>query len=86
MAERVELMHAEFSDLNWGEQTFRVQGKPHWNSHVKTHGQREIPIPDDVLKELRRWKKKSGDHLLILATRGSRAKFQTPSRPERSGA
>jgi len=67
-----ELMHVEFSDINWTEKTFRVQGKARWGFHVKTHEQREVPIPNDVLRELKKWKEKSPNQQLILGTQKGR--------------
>ena len=64
-----ELMHLEFSDLNLAEKTLRVQGKPRWNFRVKTHEQRYVPIPNDVLDELKAWKEKRTGKSLILGTK-----------------
>ena len=64
-----ELMHLEFSDLNLADKTLRVQGKPRWNFRVKTHEQRHVPIPNDVLDELRAWKEKRAGQSLILGTK-----------------
>jgi integrase len=64
-----ELMHLEFSDINFTEKTLRVQGKPRWNFRVKTHEQRFVPIPDDVLDELKAWKEQHGGKSLILGTK-----------------
>jgi integrase len=64
-----ELMHLEFSDLNLADKTLRVQGKPRWNFKVKTHEQRHVPIPNDVLDELKAWEEKRTGQSLILATK-----------------
>jgi integrase len=64
-----ELMHLEFSDLNLADKTLRVQGKPRWNFKVKTHEQRHVPIPNDVLDELKAWKEKHTGQSLILGTK-----------------
>jgi integrase len=63
-----ELQHAAFGDLDWTEKTFRVQGKPKWGFRPKTWEQRDIPIPDDLLTELKTWKKGRSDRELILGT------------------
>jgi integrase len=63
-----ELMHVEFSDINASEKTLRVRGKPKWGFRVKTHEQRDIPMPDDVLTELLEWKKQRSGQTLILGT------------------
>lgn len=64
-----ELMHLEFSDINFTEKTLRVQGKPRWSFRVKTHEQRFVPVPDDVLDELKAWKEKRDGKSLVLGTR-----------------
>jgi integrase len=64
-----ELMHAEFSDIDRREKTFRVRAKPQWGFKVKTHEQRDVPIPEDVLLQLDLWHKKHKDQTLILGTR-----------------
>ncbi len=63
-----ELMHAEFSDINRSEKTFRVQGKPQWKFKVKTHEQRDVPVPDALLEELKNWKAHRAGKALILGT------------------
>jgi integrase len=67
-----ELMHAEFSDINVNEKTLRVRGKPKWGFRVKTHEQRDIPLPGDVLTEILQWKKERSGHTLILDTESHR--------------
>jgi integrase len=67
-----ELSHAEFSDINWSEKTLRVQGKQLWDFKVKTHEQRDVPVPDDLLDELERRKAKLPNQSLILGTRTNR--------------
>ena len=66
-----ELMHLEFSDINFTEKTLRVQGKPRWNFRVKTHEQRFVPVPDDVLDKLKAWKEKRDGKSLVLGTKNS---------------
>jgi len=63
-----ELQHAEFGDVHWADKTFRVQGKPKWNFRPKSWEQRDIPIPDDLLTELKAWKNGRSDRVLILGT------------------
>ncbi|HEX4007236.1 MAG TPA: site-specific integrase [Acidobacteriaceae bacterium] len=67
-----EVMHTEFSDVDQREKTLRVQGKPQWGFKVKTHEQRDIPIPDDLLQELKIWKTERKGQSLILATSGGK--------------
>jgi len=55
-----ELMHLEFRDISWTDNTLRVQSKDQWGFNPKTWEQREIPVPDDLLAELGDWQKASG--------------------------
>jgi len=64
-----ELMHLEFSDINWSDRTLRVMGKPHWEHHVKTYEQRNVPVPSDVLEALEGWRKVRTLQTLILGTK-----------------
>jgi integrase len=52
---RKEVQFAEFSDIDFENKTFLVRGKPHFGYKVKNYVQRHVPIPDDLLEELRQW-------------------------------
>jgi len=64
-----ELMHLEFRDLNWEARTLRVQAKGEWGFLPKAWEQRDIPIPDDLLEELRKWQKICEGQALVLGTK-----------------
>lgn len=61
-----ELRHAEFSDICWETKVFRVKGKPKYGFKMKDHEQRDIPIADDLLELLRRWKELHPGQSLIV--------------------
>jgi integrase len=63
-----EIMHAEWTDLDWGESAFRVQGKKLWGFQVKDSEQREIPCPSDLLERLKAYRIKRADTRLIVGT------------------
>ncbi len=63
-----ELQFAEFSDIDWAEKTFRVRGKPVYGFKPKTWEQRDIPIPEDLVTDLREWKAIHPSQQLILPT------------------
>lgn len=67
-----ELRHAEFTDIIIADKVFRVQGKSHYKFKVKDWEQRDIPIPDDLLDELKTRKKSCKGKNLILATRNNK--------------
>jgi len=63
-----ELVFLEWSDINEHDKVLRVQGKEQWGFKVKDSEQRELPIPDDLLKELKARKAKCKKHRLVLGT------------------
>jgi integrase len=63
-----ELQFAEFRDINWSENIFRVRSKPEWNFMPKTWEQREIPLLEDLATELKVWQSKLPGQSLILGT------------------
>lgn len=50
-----EICYAEWTDVDWDESAFGVQGKKRWDFGVKDSEQREIPCPADLLKRLKAW-------------------------------
>jgi len=65
---RQEVAFAYFSDINFLEKTILVRGKPEWKFKVKSRIQRYIPIPDDLLEELRQWEADHPGRQLIITT------------------
>jgi integrase len=65
-----ELMYLEFSDINQHEHTLRVQGKKEYGFKVKDSEQRDIPLMDDLLDDLKAWKKSHPKQSLVLALNG----------------
>lgn len=63
-----EIMYAEWGDVDLEESAFRVQGKRHWNFRVKDSEQREVPIPCDLLAELKAWRESHPETRLIVGT------------------
>ena len=50
----------------------RIRGKEKYGFRVKDSEQREVPIPDDLLVELKTWKQQHGSKGLVLSTNGGR--------------
>jgi integrase len=63
-----EITYAEWGDVNWDESVFRVQGKAHWKWKIKDAEMREIPVPADLLSDLRTWREKHPKSRLIVGT------------------
>ncbi|MGA7575382.1 MAG: tyrosine-type recombinase/integrase [Terriglobales bacterium] len=54
-----ELIHLEWSDLNFKESTLRVSAKPHYGWVPKTNSEREMVVPEDLTRALEQHSKKS---------------------------
>jgi integrase len=65
---RKEVAFAYFSDINFADKTILVRGKPEWDFKVKNRIQRYIPVPDDLLEELRPWEADHPSQRLIIQT------------------
>jgi integrase len=65
---RQEVAHAYFSDINFSDKTILVRGKPEFNFKVKNYSQRYVPVPDDLIEELRQWQQDHSGQMLIVQT------------------
>ena len=65
---RNEAVFSYFADVNFDNKTILVRGKPEWGFKVKNRVQRHIPVPDDLLEELRQWETDHPDQQLIIQT------------------
>ena len=63
-----ELTFLEWADISEYDKVLRVRGKDEYGFKVKDSEQREIPIPDDLLDELKERKSKHEKTRLVLAT------------------
>lgn len=63
-----EIMFLQFRDINFEEKTLLVRGKPEYAFHVKDYEERYIPIPDDLLEDLRAWRAKYPARTLVVQT------------------
>jgi len=69
-------MHAYWSDVNFSAGTVRVTHKPDLKWTPKAYKEREIPIPDNLLKVLKEWKPRSDKtSTLLFPTAGGRPKL-----------
>ncbi len=72
-----EVMHAYWSDINFSAGSARVSHKPDRNWTPKAYKEREIPIPDKLVKSLKERKKAKSDKTwdLVFPTAGGRPKL-----------
>ena len=61
-----EVSHAEWSDINWVDHTHTVQSKPRWKFKTKNHMARTVPIPAELVKALKEWKKQADANCTLL--------------------
>ena len=65
-----EMMHLEWSDIHWTDKVLRIQGKTEWGFTVKDSEQREVPIPDDLLSDLKAYYKNHPKPLVLANGQG----------------
>jgi integrase len=64
-----EVMHLEWTDIDWEQKTLRVQSKPKWDHKVKDKEERDVPIPAPLLALLKKWRKEQPNHKLVVGTK-----------------
>lgn len=64
-----EIMHLEWSDIHRRDSVLRVSSKPRYGFRVKDSEERDLPVPDDLLEELKDWQDSHPDRALIAATK-----------------
>jgi integrase len=67
-AREQEVMHAEFSDIDFKDNVYNVTSKPHWRP--KDLEEREIPIPARLIEALQELKKSSKTKLIFPTPAG----------------
>ncbi|HUX28360.1 MAG TPA: site-specific integrase [Terracidiphilus sp.] len=65
-----EIVHLEWPDIHLDDKVLRVSSKPHYEFRVKASEERDVPIPDDLLAEIKQWHKAHPNRGLLLATKG----------------
>ena len=67
-----EVMHAEWSDVDFAHRIHTVQAKPEWGFTVKNHEARRIPLPAELVDMLKERQEKAGASSLIFPNRDGR--------------
>lgn len=67
-----ELSHLEWSDIHWEHSIVRVSSKPHWGFAVKDSEERDVPVPQSLLDDLKQWRTKYPNATLVLPTRNGK--------------
>ena len=67
-----ELMHLCWTDLDFVERKLRVASKPEYKWKVKDFEQRDIPLPAELAKMLKAWRKANPKTKLVLGTSNDR--------------
>jgi integrase len=65
-------MHLEWTDIHWGDSVLRVASKPHWDFVVKDSEQRDVPLPKDLLKLLKKHRKDNPETRLVVGTKSDK--------------
>jgi integrase len=67
-----ELSHLEWPDIHWEDSILRVSSKPHWGFAVKDSEERDIPIPQILIEDLKKWRTKHPSSTLVLPTKNAK--------------
>jgi integrase/recombinase XerD len=71
-----EVMHTYWCDVNFAASTIKVTHKPDIGWTPKAYKEREIPVPEKLIKKLKAWKAKSHKGCpLVFPTRGCKPKL-----------
>jgi len=71
-----EVMHCSWEDINLTRSTVTVRYKPEYGFSPKNYKEREVPIPEKLVKQLTLWKAKSDKSCgLVFPTAGCRPKL-----------
>jgi integrase len=65
-----EIVYLEWSDIHRQDKVLRVSSKPAYGFRVKDSEERDIPLPDDLLAELKQWHENHPKATPLLATKG----------------
>ena len=65
-----EIVYLEWSDIHSQDKVLRVSSKPAYGFRVKDSEERDIPLPDDLLAELKQWHESHPKATPLLATQG----------------
>ena len=65
-----EIVYLEWSDIHSQDKVLRVSSKPAYGFRVKDSEERDIPLPDDLLAELKQWHENHPKVTPLLATQG----------------
>jgi len=71
-----EVVHCSWEDLHLSRGTVTVRYKPEYGFSPKNYREREIPIPSNLVKQLKKWKAKADKTCgLVFATAGCKPKL-----------
>lgn len=63
-----EAMHMRWTDIDWGRKLLTVAARDREGETIKDRAERKVPIPNDLLAELKRWRKVRPQAKLVLGT------------------
>lgn len=67
-----EVATATWQDLNLSAKVFTVTTKPEWGSSPKDYEERQVPLPDKLLEQLKEYRKKHSTDRLIFQNSSGR--------------
>ncbi|WP_433969822.1 hypothetical protein [Tunturiibacter gelidiferens] len=68
-------MYLEWPDISFTTKTLTIHSKPALGFRIKGKEERSMPVPDDLLKRLKKYKRDNPEKSLSLETRRTDPKF-----------
>jgi integrase len=65
-----EAMDLEWVDISYTRKTLQVRSKPHYGHKIKDSEEREMPLTNNIIKQLQRYREEHANHRLIFGKRG----------------
>jgi integrase len=64
-----EITHCEFRDVDFEECVIRVRSKPRYKFKIKDSEERDVPVPKDLVVDLKRWRSSHEGQELVIPNR-----------------
>lgn len=65
-----EAVHLQWADIDLSAKTLHVRSKPEHGFTVKDKEERAVPLPDELVRVLKKWKKERPNAVWVLGTKG----------------
>jgi len=63
-----EAMHMRWTDIDWDRKLLHVVARDEEGQTIKDRSERKVPLPDDLVRSLKAWRKVRAESKLVLGT------------------